>query len=93
MPVEAQACGCPVIAYGEGGVTESVVAGETGIFFQDRTSEALREAVDSFEKSPLEEGRMIRNAKRFSRDRFWSEWRQCLKELGLDPDLLRQPRT
>ncbi len=93
VPVEAQACGCPVIAYGEGGVTESVVAGETGIFFQDRTSEALREAVDSFEKSPLEEGRMIRNAKRFSRDRFWSEWRQCLKELGLDPDLLRQPRT
>ena len=74
-------------------MTESVAAGETGVFFQDRTPEALREAVDSFEKSPLKEGNMIQNAKRFSRDRFWSEWRQCLKELGLDPDLLRQPST
>ncbi len=91
VPVEAQACGCPVIAYGKGGVTESVVAGETGIFFQDRTPEALREAVESLGKSPLEEGRMIQNAKHFSRDRFWSEWRQCLKELGLDPDLLQPP--
>ena len=93
VPVEAQACGCPVIAYGEGGVTESVVAGETGVFFQDRTPDALREAVEVLEKSPLEEGKMIQNAKHFSRDRFWSEWRQCLGELGLDPDLLRQSST
>ena len=93
VPMEAQACGCPVIAYGKGGVTESVVAGETGIFFQDPTPEALREAVESLEKSPLDEGTMIQNAQRFSRDRFWSEWRHCLKELGLDPDLLRQPST
>ena len=91
VPVEAQACGCPVIAYGKGGVTESVVAWETGIFFQDPTPEALREAVEDIEKSPLEEGRMIQRAQRFSRDRFWSEWRQCLKDLGLDPDLLQRP--
>lgn len=91
VPVEAQACGCPVIAYGKGGVTENVVAGETGIFFQNRTPEALREAVESLEKSPLEEERMVQNAHRFSRDRFWSEWHQCLKDLGLDPDLLQQP--
>ena len=91
VPVEAQACGCPVVAYGKGGVTESVVAGETGVFFQARTPDALREAVDALEKSPLEEERMIQNARRFSRDRFWSEWRQCLKGLGLDPDLLQPP--
>ena len=93
VPVEAQACGCPVIAYGEGGVTESVVDEETGIFFRDSTADALRGAVDSFEKNSLQEGKMIQNAKRFSRARFWSDWRQCLLDLGLDPDLLRQPGT
>ena len=33
VPLEAQACGCPVIAYGEGGATETVTEGETGLFF------------------------------------------------------------
>ena len=93
VPVEAQACGCPVVAYGEGGVTESVVDEETGIFFRDSTADSLRGAVDSLEKNSLQEGKMIQNAKRFSRARFWSEWRQCLLDLGLDPDLLRQPGT
>jgi len=36
VPVEAQACGTPVVAYGRGGVTETVVPGETGVFFQEQ---------------------------------------------------------
>lgn len=47
--VEAQAAGCPVIAYGAGGVLETVIEGETGLFFQDPSPESLAEAVRRFE--------------------------------------------
>ena len=50
VPVEAQACGTPVIAYGRGGVQETVVPGKTGVFFPEQTVEHLKEAVDEFEK-------------------------------------------
>jgi glycosyltransferase involved in cell wall biosynthesis len=53
-PVEAQACGIPVIAYGKGGALETVISGSqpsasTGVFFAEQTSRALREALDRFE--------------------------------------------
>jgi len=71
-PVEAQAAGAPVIAYGKGGVTESVIAGKTGIFFPYQTVESLVEAVQKFESglycfSPEE---LRQNAERFSPERF-----------------------
>jgi glycosyltransferase involved in cell wall biosynthesis len=50
-PVEAMACGTPVIAFGRGGATESVVDGQTGLFFEQQTVADLKEAVDRFEKS------------------------------------------
>lgn len=46
VPVEAMACGTPVIAYRKGGATETVVEGETGVFFDRQTPEALWEAVE-----------------------------------------------
>ncbi|MFN3193078.1 MAG: glycosyltransferase [Aureliella sp.] len=49
VPVEALACGTPVIAYGKGGVTESVVEGEHGVFFYEQTEESVCAAVESFE--------------------------------------------
>jgi glycosyltransferase involved in cell wall biosynthesis len=48
-PVEAQACGTPVIAFGKGGVRETVVAGTTGLFFNEQTPESLIMAVNEFE--------------------------------------------
>jgi glycosyltransferase involved in cell wall biosynthesis len=50
VPVEAQACGTPVIAYGRGGIQETVVPGKTGLFFPEQTVEHLKEAVDEFEQ-------------------------------------------
>lgn len=50
VPVEAQACGTPVIAYGRGGVQETVIPGVTGLFFPEQTVEHLKEAVDEFER-------------------------------------------
>jgi glycosyltransferase involved in cell wall biosynthesis len=44
-PVEAQACGKPVIAYAAGGSLETVIAGITGLFFMDRNAESLRSAL------------------------------------------------
>ena len=49
MPVEAQACGTPVIAYNKGGATETVIDNRTGIFFNQQTSESIVEAINRFE--------------------------------------------
>lgn len=72
MPVEAQACGTPVIAYGRGGATETVVEGETGLFFEEQTVESLCRCVDRFESGSedlLPE--LIRShAEQFSPERF-----------------------
>ena len=52
-PLEAQACGRPVIAMGEGGALETVTA-KTGVFFREQTVEALMDAVRRFEKFELD---------------------------------------
>ncbi|EZQ17235.1 glycosyl transferase family 1 [Halopseudomonas bauzanensis] len=48
-PVEAMACGTPVIAYGKGGALETVIDGRTGLFFPQQTTESLIQAVERFE--------------------------------------------
>jgi glycosyltransferase involved in cell wall biosynthesis len=50
VPIEAQAHGRPVIAYGEGGVIETVLDGKTGLFFKDQSPESLAEAILRFEQ-------------------------------------------
>ena len=76
LPVEAQACGTPVIAFGRGGATESVIGLDfddpTGLFFAEQSATAIRTAVATFESmssriSPLA---CRRNAERFSAMRF-----------------------
>ncbi|MBE7158978.1 MAG: glycosyltransferase family 4 protein [Rhodospirillales bacterium] len=49
LPVEAQACGTPVIAYGRGGARETVIPGQTGLFFHEQTAESLCACVGDFE--------------------------------------------
>lgn len=86
VPVEAQACGRPVIAYGKGGALETVVPGKTGVFFTEQTPRSLNRAVDTFERSiesfqPFE---IRRNAAKFStevfRERFGEFLKRCRKE-------------
>lgn len=71
-PVEAQACGTPVIAYGRGGVTETVLPDVTGLFFDRQTPEALGEAVQHFERvrDRFDAERIRLHAERFSVKRF-----------------------
>lgn len=73
MPVEAQACGTPVIAFGRGGATETVVQNTTGVFFNAQTTESLTEAVQYFETLSFESERIRENSLRFSRRRFLQE--------------------
>jgi glycosyltransferase involved in cell wall biosynthesis len=90
LPVEAQACGTPVIAYGKGGSLETVVPLQepgpgrengktppTGLFFHEQTPDALIKAINIFEKNRDKfDGQQIRNhAIKFSRERFEHEFK------------------
>jgi glycosyltransferase involved in cell wall biosynthesis len=80
VPVEAQACGAPVIAYGRGGATETIVPADgaqagSGLFFQEQTSDALADAIDRFERTPdAFDAHVARSsAERFSAARYLRE--------------------
>ncbi len=90
-PVEAQACGTPVIAFGGGGVTETVVDGETGMYFTEQTAESLISAVNTFECSSccLDPDRIQQNAQRFSIERFRHEFAELVER---EYDVFTNPR-
>ena len=73
VPVEAQAAGVPVIAYGVGGATESVLDGRTGVLFADQSTDGLVAAIEQFEGLALDQAVARENATRFGRDRFRAE--------------------
>ncbi len=73
VPVEAQAAGVPVIAYGVGGATESVLDGRTGMLFAEQTAAGLASAIVLFEGLDLDEREIRENAERFGRGRFRAE--------------------
>jgi len=79
-PVEAQACGTPVIAFRKGGVLETVVEDKTGIFFDKQTSQSLIKAIERFEhEEPCFDVNLMRNnAERFSKKRFEKEFREFI---------------
>ena len=79
VPVEAQACGTPVIAFGHGGATETVVDGVTGLFFMEHTAESLNETVDRFERMTWNPSTICASAQRFSRPVFREKLRQCVE--------------
>jgi glycosyltransferase involved in cell wall biosynthesis len=82
VSVEAQACGTPVIAYGQGGSLETVIKGRTGIFFDRQDSECLIEAVEQFEKvkNYFDPGEIRENSRRFSKERFQAEFKAFVEE-------------
>jgi glycosyltransferase involved in cell wall biosynthesis len=72
VPVEAQACGTPVIAFGRGGVMETVVAGKTGVFFHEQTVASLCDAVRRFEQdqASFDAVEIRAHAQKFNTGRF-----------------------
>ncbi|AJY73974.1 glycosyltransferase family 4 protein [Paenibacillus beijingensis] len=79
VPVEAQACGTPVIAFGKGGALETVVGLEksnpTGVFFYDQTPDSIQKAVTEFEQagSRILPENCRKNSLNFSVERFRSQ--------------------
>jgi len=73
--VEAQAAGRPVIALAEGGVTESVQEGRTGVFYEQATPEALAAAVAAFDPLSVDPADCVASAHRFDRETFAREIR------------------
>lgn len=80
--VEAQAAGCPVIAYYKGGASEIVRDGETGILFKEQTSEALADAILKFETMNLSSKAASDNAARFSTERFRREFLDHIQRIA-----------
>ena len=78
VPVEAQAAGVPVIAYGVGGATETVQDERTGVLFAEQTAAALAAAVARFEGLQFDERAIRANARRFGRDRFRTEMAEVI---------------
>ncbi|MAK37631.1 MAG: glycosyl transferase [Flavobacteriaceae bacterium] len=73
-PLEAQACGTPVLAFRAGGALETVIEGKTGYFFNEQTLESLSDCVQRFETSPPIDPRACRkNASRYHPENFRSE--------------------
>ena len=64
-PVEAQAAGRPVIAYGGGGALDTVIGGETGAFFHEQSPGALADAVRGFDPETVDPEACRTNAERF----------------------------
>ena len=73
VPVEAQAAGVPVIAYGVGGAAESVLDGRTGVLFDQQSAAGLAAAIERFEGLDLDSESIRENARRFGRERFRAE--------------------
>ena len=75
VPLEAMASGRPVIAFGRGGVRETVVDGVTGLFFHAQTADSLRATLDRFEtmEAHFDPATIRRHAERFGRERFVRE--------------------
>jgi len=84
VPVEAMAAGRPVIALGRGGALDSVVEGETGLFFREQTVDALIAAVERFEAEQIRfvPERIAAHARRFSLGAFKHGITQSLSGLG-----------
>jgi glycosyltransferase involved in cell wall biosynthesis len=85
-PIEAQACGTPVIAYGKGGALETIVglgsSKPTGVFFEAQTVDSIINAVNNFEDNSeaISAEDCRENAVRFSTDRFQREFREYVEK-------------
>ncbi len=79
VPVEAFARGCPVVAYGVGGATESVEPSACGVWFDRQTVDDVVAAMRHIERESFDPIAMHRKSLRFGRDRFHSEMRSIAR--------------
>jgi glycosyltransferase involved in cell wall biosynthesis len=90
VPVEAMASGRPVIAFNRGGVTESVIEGVTGTFFQEQSAEAIADAIRRFETMHFDPPRIIEWAGKFGPKRFARDFKNFVEMKMLERSALTQ---
>ena len=70
VPLEAQACGTPVIAYGKGGVLDTIKEEETGLFFHTQSAQSIVDALQKFREQSFDPQWIRSHAKQFSSTLF-----------------------
>lgn len=83
MPLEANAAGTPVIAFGKGGALETVLPDKTGVFFKEQTSDSIIQAITEFEKKTFSAEDLFEQAQRFSKVVFKERIKELLLKEGL----------
>jgi glycosyltransferase involved in cell wall biosynthesis len=94
VPLEAQACGRPVVALGRGGAVETIADGETGALVDDLSAPAFAEAIAAVMARRFDAGAIRAHAERFGRARFGSEMEALItgREGGAAADLSAEAR-
>ncbi len=80
-PLEAMASGRPVIAYGKGGATETIINGKTGVFFKEQTKESLIGAIKKYEANKFNKNDAILQAKKFEKKQFIDKIKKYIDEV------------
>ncbi|CAN0627977.1 Glycosyl transferase group 1 [Burkholderia multivorans] len=83
-PIEANACGKPVLAYGGGGALETIIPGKTGMFFHSQVPDAINETLDAFEAVKWSAEDCAAQARKFSEERFMDEMENFVR-LSVSP--------
>jgi len=96
VPVEAQACGTPVVALGAGGACETVQHGVTGVLVDHESVEAFANGIDECQRKRFDREAIRAGAERFSRERFLRDFPGVVSEaMGVDgsPDQTSSRQT
>jgi glycosyltransferase involved in cell wall biosynthesis len=94
VPVEAQACGTPVVALGRGGTLDSVLHGTTGFLVDEQSASAFAAGIEAMMDSPPDAGACRRNAERFSQQQFRSRFLDWVIDSAAAEGVhLEDPRT
>jgi len=78
VPVEAQACGTPVVAYGEGGACETVLDGETGVLVPQSSAAAFADGLNRVRSTRFDRAAIRASAERFSRAQFMASFQAAV---------------
>lgn len=81
VPLEAQSCGKPVVAYAKGGALETIKADETGVFFDEQSLESLEAAVEKCSKINFDPEHIRNHALEFGAEQFAHNMARCIKGL------------
>jgi len=84
VPLEAQACGRPVIAFKGGGALETIIEGKTGTFFYPQTPKALAKKLKAFKADAYQPKECRQNAERFAQEVFKEKFKQWVEKQYLN---------